>query len=343
VDPSPPVADLHGPPPLNIGQRTFIKRSILSRLAPLTGRRASGVVTVTATSGTRVLPANTYGIPVVQSTTGSGAGQLDYSRMVKVFADVEIDFLTGPADATVFAQVGGTFYNAGGALQGLDIGAGSQWSPPVEGIEAVSTISTGFSGGSDSVALLVNGTPTTFAAPCRRLVLFDRLGLGNLALKGGPNLPAELLRAKLGDFPAGVLALMGTKRSESGGRGHPIHEFSWRLHIITSRVDQTDERYADGDVILDLAGGLLERAMETGDGEAFSAEPLELGPSRLMVADDGSFVHTLDFTTTATLDKIERIAPPAWTETRTKLVTPPDAEYPDPDDAKTLLDVSENQ
>lgn len=346
MQPSPRVPDQPGPPS-PAGLRLYHKRAICSKLAPLLGLRASGVALVRATAGAVTLPAGSYAAPIIASTV-SQQSQIDYSRLVKVGelpdwtapstranapADVVIDPVADPGGTLVpiYAMLGGSMYNAT-ALNGLAAGTKLQWSPRIAGIEPVSVVSTGLTGGTDS----------TLEGALRRLVLFDRLGLGNLSLKGAT--PAELSawRAKIGDYPAGVLILMGTRKAESGGRSRPIHYLKWRLLILTSSVGPTEERVQDADAILDHAGGLLENSGEV-DGQAFSLPRIELGDTNLLVAEDALSIHHLDFTTCATFDRIESRVFASWLASDYQLLTTPTAEYPDPADALTPVDVEANQ
>lgn len=313
------------------------------------GERAVGYALVKATAGAVTLPPAAHAAPIIKSAvSGSAQSQIDWSRLVKVGErpdptvpssrttaltgflvdpDAEPDGTTVP----IYAMLGGSFYN-GSAVGGLRADTGLRWSPPIDGIEATSIVSVELSGGTDF----------TRPGALKRIVLFDRLGLGNLQLKGGPMLPAETWRAKIGDFPAGVLILMGTRRREDGGRGRPIHELRWRLLVLTSAVGPTEERAQDGDATLDWASGLLQASGEV-DGQSFSIPRIEIGDSNLLVADDAMSVHHLDFTTTATIDKIDPRLFKEWTSSDYQLLTTPSAEYPDPEDAIVTVDAEANQ
>ena len=56
-----------------------------------------------------------------------------------------------------------------------------------------------------------------------------------------------------------------------------------------------------------------------------------------MVTEDGAFLHTLDFESYWTVQHIEARIFDAWTEAELTVVTLPDAEYPDPDDALVVV------
>lgn len=313
------------------------------------GLRAAGTALVKATGGAVVLPAGSYAAPIVRSSVvGSAQSQIDHARLLKVGAlpdwtvpytrvnppaDVLIDPIADPdgTSVPVYSMLGGSMHN-GAAVGGLATGTGLQWDPPIPGIEPVSSLSTDMTGGTDF----------TRAGALKRLVRFDKLGLESLSLKGGTPLQAQAWRAKIGDFPAGVLILMGTRKAESGGRGKPLHYLKWRLLVLTSSVGPTEERVQDGDATLDWAAGLLENCGEV-DGQAFSIPRIEIGDSNLLVADDAMNVHHIDFTTCATFDRLEPRTFAAWTSSDYQLLTMPSAEYPDPADALTPVDVEANQ
>ncbi len=354
--PSPAVPDQPGPPS-PAGLHLHQKRCILATLAPLTGTRATGTAIVKATGGAVVLPAASVAIPIVASTTASAQSQTDWTRLVKAgplpdptvpstrlnpIQHILIDPVAEPDGTAVpiYSLLGGAHHNAS-AVSGLAAGTGLRWDPPIAGIELTSTITVGMSGGADTMPLwLTNGVATP--AALRRIVLFDRLGIGNLALKGASSIELQVWRSKIGDFPAGVLILMGSRKREDGGRGRPIHEFRWRLLVLTSSSGPTEERYQDGNAALDIAAGLLDDMGDI-DGQVFSVPRVEIGDSNLLLAEDALTIHHLDFTTQAQIIQIDPRVFASWSSTETKTLTDPTSEYPDPADAIATVDVEANQ
>ena len=316
MQPSPPVPDQYGGPALGIGARIYIKRSLLCKLQPLTGTRAAGIATVRATGADVPLPVNAYAIPLLQNIDGQG--QADYSRLIKVTTPTTVT--AAGTSVPIFSALGGVHQN------GVIAGTKLRWSPALPGIELDSVVATGLSGAAD----------LTVPGALKRIVLFDRLGIGNVALKTSNPLSPEYWRAKVGDFPAGILILLGSQKGERVGRGMRLHRFMWRLMVADSRSDETQERYNDGDATLDWAEGLLEDCGEV-DNECFSRGPIQCGGAKLLVAEDGAFLHALDFDSWWTIQRIEPGIFAAWTETEVTTKTVPDDEYPDPDDAITTV------
>jgi hypothetical protein len=303
-------------PTQGIGARTWMKRALVSVLAPLTGVRGSGSALVHATGADTTLPNATYGIPVMVSA--AGGAQADASRLVKTVGDVVV---TAAGVSVPVVSV------LGGAQHAFPIGTKILWSPAVPGVEGVSLLDTALAGATDPTA----------AGTLRRLVTLDQLGLG-----GAKGVQPETWKAKLGVWPAGVLAWTGSKRGDRVGKGARLRPLTYRLFVLSGTQAGPEPRDVEAETVLDYLEGLLEDRAAV-DGEEFSNPTVAVTGSGMLTADDGAFVYFVDLEAHTTIERIDARTFAAWLETQAQLVTDPDTEHPDPADALVVADVSLNQ
>jgi hypothetical protein len=279
--------------------------------------RAAGVARIHATGPDLVLPVGTYGVPVVTSATG--AAQADPTRLVKTAADAIVT--AAGVDVPVISMLGGAHTN-------LPLGSRINWTPTIPGVEVTSSLSLAMTGGLDPTA------PGTL----RRVVSFDQLGIGLTTKSPG----SDVWRAKIGAFPAGVLAWTGSTRGERTGIGARMRQFRFRLFVVSGVFGGSENRMAEAEAILDYCEGLLEDRSAV-DDEIFSNPGIAVVGSGALQADDGSYVYFIDLECTAVIERIDARQFSAWLETQTQLLTDPSAEFPDPANALVTVDFSTNQ
>jgi hypothetical protein len=300
-------------PAFGIGHRTWIKRSLLCVLQPLTGPRATGSALAYATGADVELQRGTYAVPAM---AGAVSAQTDHMRLVKVAATTTV---TSAGTSVPFVSA------LGGEIQNLAEGTTLRWTPAITGLAPTATVES-MSGGS---TLTVPGT-------LRRIALFDKLGITKSTLVG------DAWRSRIGSFPAGVLAWTGAARGDAVGTDARLRRLRFRLFVIATNIGSAEERTEEADAILDHVEALLEGRSAV-DGEVFSQPPIAVGQSGILTADDGSYVHFVDIETSTTIQRIEHRTFAEWLETQQTFLSSTTPEYPAPEDALTLLDLQHTQ
>lgn len=309
-------APLYMGPDLNIGARTWIKRALACALQPLTGPRAFGSLDAKAIDAPVTIPKGSYAV-VIQKSTGPLSDQIDWQRLVKV------------AQTTTVTSEGGSVpvHSAwGGAYQNTPSETRVLWAPGIPGLEPTAIVSSALMGGQ---------TPSAPIA-LRRLAFFDKLGIAR-----GSSVSPDLVRARIGDFPAGVLAYVGSGRGERTGRGARLRPLRFQLFVIATRMDGHVERLDDSDSIIDWAEGLLEDR-QTIDGESFAHPSVICTGSAPIGADDMAYVHRLDIEVPAVIEKIDPRAFPRLLELHETFCTAPSPEYPLVEEVLTVVEQGQN-
>lgn len=234
-----------------------LTRALMAQLTPLTGTRATGTARVVSSSGVDVpLPPNAYAIPIVD-------GQTQEPLLVKARHNPATtrehllggDWTVTPAGTTVTFEG-----NNGGAIWNV-IAPGSKlrFQPAVPGIEPLAEVlAPGFGGGA--------------VGPVKQIVSFDELG---------PQRSFELFKAKVGDFPAIVLAWISSQPVEgrTGGisqgatrkrRGVRAYFETFSLNVVVSSSESAEARRREGLVVMQAARRLLTDRMRNDDGEVLS-------------------------------------------------------------------------
>lgn len=236
------MTDTLARPPVGF-ERVLAKRALLSALGPLAGLRAEGNVTATATGAPVVLPAFTYGVPVI-------GGKATIARMVKTTAATTVT--SAGVDVPVRAVCGGPSGN-------LPAGTVIVWQPLPTGIAARGAVAAG-------------GTTGGLAQPgpgrCARVVAFETLGADPAKAfweMPGEGLPAIVI-ARTGSTPTGDATVNSTRR---------VHSF--QLYVASATYAGNDERAEEGELLLDAIESTLDGLADV-EGEIFSGPPCELGP-----------------------------------------------------------------
>jgi hypothetical protein len=302
---------LYQGPEFNIGVRTWIKRCLLCALQPLTGPRATGAIFAQAIGADVEVPKGSYAV-VVQKSPGALSDQLDWQRLVKVAAKTTVT--SSGTEIPVFSAWGGAYQN-------VPIETTVRWAPALAGLQPTAIVSTALTGGT---------TPNS-AVALKRLAFFDKLGIAR-----GASVSPDLVRSRVGDFPAGIIAYVGSGRGDRPGREARLRPLRFQLFVIATRMDGHQERSDDSDVIIDWAEGLLEER-QTIDGESFAQPSVIITGSMPIAADDLAYLHRLDIEVPAMIEKIDPRTFPGLLELHETFSTPPSPGYPQPDDSLGLI------
>lgn len=225
-------------------------RALFAQLAPLTGTRATGTVTVTPPADAEIEP-NTYLLPVV-------GGSLRDDLLFKT--------TPSPATGSTWLLPGGLpapiaiTSNVGGARHNLAAGTVFRLSPPVPGVGAL-TLTANMTDGSDEGALV------------KRVAFFEDLDSGNPS--------KDIFAAKLGDYPALMLVWQDSEPAEGtsaglrqganrGARGVRFMRERFVLYVITGRLEGDGSRRQDGLVVMQAVTRMLTDRQRNADGEQLS-------------------------------------------------------------------------
>ena len=218
------MTDTLARPPVGF-ERVLAKRALLCALGPLAGLRAEGNVHALALGAPVVLPAFTYGIPVI-------GGKATIARMVKTLETVTVPSLGG-ANVPVRAVCGGPSGN-------LPEGTPIIWQPLPAGLIARGAVAAG-------------GTTGGLAQPgpgrCARVVAFETLGANAASAiweAPGEGLPAVIV-ARTGSTPEGAGTIASTRRA---------HTFT--ILVVSANHLGNDERAEEGELLLDAIESTLD-------------------------------------------------------------------------------------
>jgi hypothetical protein len=315
----------HGP----LFVRTWIERCIMSVLAPVCGTRAVGKALVKAKSADTLLRGGSYAVRVNED--GGGAKRIDFTRVYKVSPATpdnrgEYDCTKVDVTATSAGVEVSMLAMGGGKSHEMPIGAKLMWWPPIAGMEPFLEVTEAITGATDA----------THPGALRQIVGFNELGLYKA------NLGAIAWMGKVQPaIPSAVVAWIGTSKGEATTRGKRIREHSFRIFIFNGSLSSADERRGFSMASLDHIEGLLEDRSAV-DGQPFSNPHMNVGPSRLDVAEDTSYVHVVDTQVSNTIQRIESRQYIDWLQTQTTFLSTATAEYPDIAEALGFPDVKFN-
>lgn len=247
--------------PLTLNTIERLARAIFAQLSPMTGARAAGSITVTATgSGNKSLPPNAYLLPVV-------GGSLREDLVFKTGRDPDTVAPNGTGGA--WAVNGGSSAsvaitsNVGGARHNLAAGTVLRFDPPVQDFEPTATVDADLAGGADDATQLL-----------RRLAFFEEIDASN------PQ--RDIFAAMLADYPAAMLVWAGTEPAEGmtaglrqgstrGARKVRFMRETFVLYLIVGRLASDAKRRQTGIVTMQAATRLLSDRQCNVDGETLSA------------------------------------------------------------------------
>lgn len=237
--------------PITLNSIERLGRALFATLAPVTGVRATGTISIAALPGTGSLqvPANTYLMPVV-------GGQLRDDLLFKTAADWSITL----DDAGSFDDGLPIKSNVGGTRHNLPEGTVFRFNPPFEGLAATATLDADMTDGSDEAQLI------------RRLAFYEDLDTSSPS--------ADLFASKIGD--RGVMLIWSKSDPAEGAmaglrqganRASRTVKF-WRenfvLYVVVSRLTTDNFRRQEGLIIAQVISRLLTDRMQNDDGEQLS-------------------------------------------------------------------------
>jgi hypothetical protein len=267
-----------------LGFRLMIARSVMAVLAPLTGTRSSGTVTVKATGSDVKFPGGCFAAPIIESESGNKAIARDKPVFVGMNPSTAEGDWTVTAAGTalpVTSLLGGARHNFEAASTTL------RWDPAMTGVELVSALAGDMTGGLDP----------TGDAHVKRILLYEDLSTAEIAL--------QVFQAKmLTQAPAVILAWAGTGAGERMGRSVWQRPDRWVAYVVVTRQSGTVERGHEGLNLLDLVESYLgERGAV--DGRNFSDPPVTIVGASRHSTTPSSFVYALTFETTSALQRTD--------------------------------------
>ena len=235
-------------------------RNVLSAIQPLTGDRASGTITVTASGADVTLPLGTFAYPVV-------GGQVQTDRIYRPSEGPNSDgswtITTAGTDVDFVSNVGGTKHNIADATKFVFL-------PPLSGI-STAVGSTAFAG----------ATNPSFYGGVKETVVFEHIN--------GPAQQIDMERMKLRGTPAVIIVWNSSEPSDGvmsssnnfGSHGRGTFSSSFRelftVVIIVSKSNNEAARSEEGLYIMDQIARYLNRRQSSFDGCPIS------GPSPILV------------------------------------------------------------
>lgn len=252
-------------------------RAIATLLQPLYGTPSTGTVIATATGADVVLPAGTYGFPVL-------SGDLDPTGLVKTTAQVTVTAAGTPVPVKTV-----------GACPALPAGGTVRWSPPIRGLAPAATVAAGGVAG---------GTRPSEAdyAVLRSIVVVadpDQIErMTELPLSSAPKLPAALIAWQETD-----------RQIADNARRETLGEERYTIGIVVDRKEGGPLRSVEGLRLMECATRLIHKRCNV-DGVIISAPaPLRV-IRRSVVAAHSATVYRVEVAAHATIQgDYEVVAP----------------------------------
>jgi hypothetical protein len=286
------------------GATRILGNALCAQLWPLTGNRSTGTAVVTATGADVVIPANSYGFPVLD-------GEANQQMLLKVAHN---PVTRGPH------QTGGhwTVTSAGTPIQfksnvgglKMNIAAGSliRFSPPIPGLASdVVVQAPGFTGGTNGLVLDVRQ--------------YDDIGT--------PDQARAMLQGKLGNYPALVLAWLKStpiegrtagvaQGSTRQGRDARAYFENFILYVISSNAGSGELRRAIALNLKDAVIDLLNDYKRNFDGEVLTAmgTGVEVLDSNRVPKIEQATTISMALRTIAVSTKTNRVSYSPWLRTR---------------------------
>lgn len=243
-------------------------RAIFSILSPMTGTGSTGNLTVASTSGTPVLPKNTYCVPIV-------GGAPNYDALLKTTAATTLS--TSGVSVPCKSILGGTQANLAAATS-------VRWNPQQSGVQAASVVASGG---------LTGGAFATSFGSVKSIRMYEQIGTAQQQ--------RDLFAAKVGRFPALVLMWDSSPTAERASKRESLVDENFVLAVVASRLDSDEERRAEGLHIMEEASERLHGRCAV-DGEVFSApEPLLVNSRQRLVTTESSYIYVIRFSVQRTL------------------------------------------
>lgn len=226
-------------------------RALFATLAPATGVRGTGTITITALPGAGdvTLPANSYLVPVVGGNLRTDMLYKTHEAWVVHAVDVPVS----EDGVTIKSNIGGARFN-------LPAGTVLRFDPPVDGFAPTATLDADMTDASDAGALI------------RSAGFYEDLDLSNPS--------DDLFAARVGD--RGVMLIWSRSEPAEGAlggmrqgsnRATRVARF-WRehfvLYVVVSRLTGDSRRRQDGHLIVQAITRLLTDRHQNDDGEQLS-------------------------------------------------------------------------
>jgi hypothetical protein len=315
--------------PLTLNTIERLAMGIFAQLAPLTGDRGHGTVTVTADAGPDpfVLARNAYLWPVV-------AGVLRPDMPFKVAANPATLAADGTGgDWPIPAGTSGpvaVLSNVGGAQHNLPAGTVFRFNPPQPDFAATATLDAAVTDASGDGALV------------QRVAFFEELDSANPG--------KDLFSAALGNYPALMLVWRESTPAEGpmtglrqGGtraaRGVRFFRESFSLYVVTTRFTSDPQRRQDGLIILQGITRLISDRMMNDDGEHLTrvGAGVEITGRDRLRRGEKIYVYAIDFRVNQVMTAIDSRSYNRWLKTA-YTGTLPGREAPEPTTPLTLVD-----
>lgn len=236
-------------------------RHIMALMQPVTGDRATGVVTVTSTPGNIVsIPRNTFAFPVID-------GRVRPELIFKVDEGPEEDgswsvIETGTA-ITFISNIGGVRHN-------IPAGTPIYFDPPIANLVMTLPVAdSDFSGATDA----------DYFSGVKDMAIYETFG--------GPIFQADLRRGSITKFPCIIITWVSgepadgvttsqTHRETRAGTGRALYKDTYAITVISSRADSDHSRRHEGLEIIDTISRLIV------DRQSVDEEPFS-NPSGLQI------------------------------------------------------------
>lgn len=206
-------------------------RHLTALLGVLQGTPASGQLTVASTGATGVVPGGAFAAPIV-------GGEL---REDLVLVVTEESSVTSAGSSIAVASV------QSGSAVNLSAGTQVRWDPELSGIEPVSAVAAGG---------LTGGTQLDTLGALRSVRAYKDLGSRPQAREfwqaaGATDTPAAILQWSRSGPADGTSQMTSGPKGTRRARGVTAWRDEWKLLLVTSRLDGSDQRRREGDVLRD--------------------------------------------------------------------------------------------
>lgn len=304
-----------------------LARAILAQISPLTGTRATGLVSVNNPSADDVVvPQSAYLLPVVRT-------ELSDDLVFKVDANPATVDTYGRGGDWVVPAFGSLEIavksNLGGARHNLPEATVMRWDPPRPGIDLEASVVADMTDGADGEFL-------------QRASYYEQLEASALA--------KDMQAGRLSKLPAAMLVWLdstpvegrtaGTNQGSTRlADGMRMFRETFDLYVISTSFSGHHKRQATGLTLLQAVTRLLTDQQVNRDGEILtSMGSLEIISRNRYARDDKAYVYALRFRVSRLLARLEDRTFTPWLRTRLVELAP-GREAPEPTDPMTRVDV----
>lgn len=270
-------------------------RHLMAVLAPLTGERAEGTITITTRADVPELeiPLNFHLLPVLQSAEGNGALAPQLPFRVAEAGVATPDGVTFP----VTSVLGGTVHN----LPDSTVFRCALEDNRIASIEASS--------------LIEGATNYTGTGALKQILMYETIG--------NSSAQRDLFLAKLaGRTPAAVIVWESSGSPTFYAPNHTKLAEQWAIHVVVSRFDAGELRALEGLEILDMVSELLGLRVGVDGADITNGAIKILGRQRTATT-DSAYIYTLRIGTSTVVTRRDDRSFPEYLRTKYTLVTTP--------------------